>query len=115
MGIHQTNTITKKLPDNSEPDMSTPRSRLRAPVPVRQLQPHRVVLNYTTDQLPGAFLFPPTTQSQFNVQETPTPLSITRQVQSEEHELGVSGEEGWNDENEDEEQMEDDNGEVDCD
>ena len=103
----------EEIPENSEPDMSTPRSRLRAPVPVRQLQPHRVVLNYTTDQLPGAFLFPPTSQSQFNVQETPTPLSITRQVQSEEHELGVSGEEGWEDENEDEEQMEDDNGEVD--
>ena len=103
----------EEIPDNLEPDMSTPRSRLRAPVPVRQLQPHRVVLNYTTDQLPGAFLFPPTSQSQFNVQEIPTPLSISNQVQSEENELEVSGEEGRKDENEDEEQMEDDNGEVD--
>ena len=75
--------------------MTTPRSRLRAPVPVRQLRPNRVVLNYTTDQLPGAFFFPPTTQPRFNFQETPTPLSITRQVQDEEQELGVSGEEGW--------------------
>merc|ERR1711888_260553 len=83
------------------------------PVPVRQLRPHRVVLNYTTDQLPGAFLFPPMTQSQFNFQETPTPLSITRQVQGEEQELGVSGEEGWEDENEDEVQWEDNNEEVD--
>ena len=78
-----------------EPDMTTPRSRLRAPVPVRQLRPHRVVLNYTTDQLPGAFFFPPMTQPRFNFQETPTPLSITTQVQEEEQELGVSGEEGW--------------------
>merc|ERR1712055_453718 len=71
-------------------------------VPVRQIQPHRVVLNYTTDRLPLAFLFPSANQSQFNFQETPTPLSITRHVQSEEQVLDVSEEEGWEDENEDE-------------
>ena len=100
----------EEIPENDEPepdhepDMTTPRSRLRAPVPVRQLRPNRVVLNYTTDQLPGAFFFPPTTQPRFNFPETPTPLSITRQVQDEEQELGVSGEEGWERQVQDEEQ-----------
>ena len=100
----------EEIPENAEPehehepDMTTPRSRLRAPVPVRQLRPHRVVLNYTTDQLPGAFFFPPMTQPRFNFQETPTPLSITTQVQEEEQELGVSGEEGWERQVQDEEQ-----------
>merc|ERR1711891_31776 len=100
----------EEIPENvesepePEPDMTTPRSRLRAPVPVRQLRPHRVGLNYTTDQLPGAFFFPPMTQPRFNFQETPTPLSITTQVQEEEQELGVSGEEGWERQVQDEEQ-----------
>ena len=73
-----------------------------------------MVLNYTTDRLPLAFLFPSASQSQFNFQETPTPLSITRHVQSEEQVLDVSGKDGWEDENEDEEQVEDNNEEVDC-
>ena len=104
----------EEIPENKEHDMSTPRSRLGAPIPIRQIRPHRVVLNYTTDRLPLAFLFPSANQSQFNFQETPTPLSITRQVQSEEQVLDVSGEEGWEDENEDEERVEDNNEEVDC-
>merc|ERR1712055_996903 len=81
-------------------------------VPIRQRRPHRVVLNYTTDRLPLAFLFPSASQSQFNFQETPTPLSITRHVQSEEQVLDVSGKDGWEDENEDEERVEDNNEEV---
>merc|ERR1712055_136717 len=83
-------------------------------VPIRQRRPHRVVLNYTTDRLPLAFLFPSASQSQFNFQETPTQLSITRHVQSEEQVLDVSGKDGWEDENEEEERVEDNNEEVDC-
>ena len=102
----------EEIPENSDTDMSTPRSRLRAQVPVRQTRPHKIVLNYATEmRLPGAFNFPPPNPSHFNFQQAPAPLSIRRPVPIEDPVLDVSSseeEEGWEDD-----EVENDEEEVD--
>ena len=102
---HDYEEIPEKVEHEPDHDITTPRSRLRNPIPVRQRKPHRVVLNCTPDQLPGAFLSSPMTQPQFHFQETPTPLPITTQWQEEEQELGATGGEGWERQVQDEEQQ----------
>ena len=107
----------EEIPELSDPDMSTPRSRLGVQVSVRPTRPHKVVLNYTAEmRLPGAFHFPPPNPSQFNFQQAPAPLSIRRPVQIEDPVLDVSSseeDEGWEDDEEDEEKVEEDEEEVD--
>merc|ERR1711888_64400 len=107
----------EEIPDRVEhdDDLTTPRSRLNNPIPVRQRKPPRVVLNCTPDRLPKAFLTKTRAQPQFHFQEpptpTPTPLQLTTQWQEEEQELGATGGEGWERQVQDEEQQLEESGE----
>ena len=86
----------EEIHENSDTDMSTPRSRLAAQVTVRQRIPHKIVLNYEM-QLPRAFNFPPPNPSHFNFKQAPAPLSIRRQVPIEDpvFDISDSEEERW--------------------
>ena len=106
----------EEIPDLSDPDLSTPRSRLGVHLPhvsVRSTRPHKVVLNYPSAMhLPGAFHFPPPNPSQFNFLPATAPISVRRNkesVQIEENPvLDVSSsdrESSWEDDEENEEDV----------
>ena len=103
----------EEIPDLSDPDQSTPRSRLGVQLPqvsVRSTRPHRVVLNYPSEMhLPGAFQFPPPNPSQFNFLPATAPLYVRRNKESVQIEespvVNVSSsdkESSWEDEEENE-------------